>query len=474
MARVRRLGAQECEAMAEAAAGHLHAAHTAQVMTGDRIAIVVPAEGTPHEEAAEIQAHVLGLVMGALRSGIIPVMVNPALPPEAREQIIADAEVSLVIDDADSLFTLTSTRTDTPRIDLAPIPLGRPMHYTSGTTGRSKGVWSGIWDEQTATTAWADEQQQWVFTGQDVTLVHGPLAHSGPLRFAMLVLLAGGTVLLPGAFDAQRIADCLVEDRPTHAFVVPSHIQRLMALPGGPPPSPYRLLTHAGAACPAPLKQQIHDWAGVDRTWEFYGSTEGQFTACSGREWEQRPGTVGRARAGRTLTIRDGVIWCQVPRWFTFEYWNDPEKTLRAWHTNDQGGREFSVGDLGRLDEDGYLWLVGRRDDLIITGGVNVYPAQVEDVLLAHPSVSEVAVFGIEDEQWGQRVCAALVLHEDPAARSMETAATETVLRSITNHAAGHLAGYQRPKSYYPTSDLPRTESGKVRRTELPEFLGLG
>lgn len=456
--------------MAAAVAGRLRSLPAGPLATGDRIAIALPADGTPHDEAAEIQAHVLGLVMGALRTGIVPVMVNPALPTEVRDEIIADAEVSMVIDDPDTLFGLTATTDVTPPIDLAQVPLGRPMHYTSGTTGRSKGVWSGVWDEPTATAAWTDEQQQWAFTCDDVTLVHGPLAHSGPLRFAMLVLLAGGTVLLPGNFDAQRIAASLVVDRPTHAFVVPSHIQRLMALPGGPPPSPYRLLTHAGAACPAALKRQIHAWAGVERTWEFYGSTEGQFTACSGPEWEQRPGTVGRARAGRTLAIHEGVIWCQVPEWFTFEYWNDAEKTSRAWRTIDDGDREFSVGDLGRLDADGYLWLDGRRDDLIITGGVNVYPAQVEGVLLAHPAVSEAAVFGIDDEQWGQRVCAALVLHNDGTASQ---AATSAVLRSIDEHATAHLAGYQRPKDYYPGADLPRTASGKVRRTELPQFLGL-
>jgi long-chain acyl-CoA synthetase len=273
------------------------------------------------------------------------------------------------------------------------------------------------------------------------------LCHSGPLRFALSVLLAGGSVALPGWFDADRISSALHRLRPTTAFLVPSHLQRVFAR-ADPPPSPYRLLAHAGEACAPALKRQIHAWAGVDRVWEFYGSTEGQFTACSGPQWQERPGTVGRARAGRRLRVEDGVIWCSAPSFARFRYWGDEEKTGRAWRSD-----AFTVGDLGRLDAQGFLYIDGRREDLIISGGVNVYPAEVEQVLGACPGVAEVAVFGRPDERWGQSVCVAY----------LGTAAPE----EVRQYAAAHLAGFKRPKVVEHRREFPRTASGKVKRLEL-------
>lgn len=226
---------------------------------------------------------------------------------------------------------------------------------------------------------------------------------------------------------------------------MPSHLQRLFDL--NLPPSPYRLITHAGAACPPALKRRLHAWAGVEAVWEFYGSTEGQFTVCSGADWEQRPGTVGRARAGRRLEVRDGVIWCHTPDFARFRYWNDDAKTAAAWD-----GDAFSVGDLGRLD-DGFLYLEGRREDLIISGGVNVYPAEVEGVLAECPGVVEIAVFGRDDDLWGQRVC---VAYSGPAARE-----------DVAAWALERLAAYKRPKEIERLDSLPHNASGKVQRLAL-------
>lgn len=432
------------------------------IASGDRVAVVLPGSGAHGDErarldAAGVQRDVLSFAYGALRVGVVPVMVNPALTPAERGALIADAAPSLVLDRAADLAALLSG--DDGEADLADYPLARPMHFTSGTTGRSKGVWTGILDDTDARAMWLDEIEPWALSSDDVMLTHGPLAHSAPLRFGMATLLAGGSVLLPGWFDARVMAQALVDYRPTVAFAVPSHLQRLFALPGDVPASPYRLLIHAGAACPAPLKRSIHAWAGVERTVEFYGATEGQFSICRGVEWEERPGTVGRARSGRRLRADEGVIWCTPPAWSSFSYWGDRAKTEAAWRIGPDGEREFTVGDLGRLDNDGYLFIDGRRDDLVITGGVNVYPDDVESVLLACPGVDQVAVFGVDDEQWGQRVCAAIVGD-----------VTESDLRAW---AGERLAGYKRPKDYYRLDDLPRTDSGKVRRLAVPGMLGL-
>ncbi|MBV9412927.1 MAG: acyl--CoA ligase, partial [Acidimicrobiia bacterium] len=187
--------------------------------------------------------------------------------------------------------------------------------------------------------------------------------------------------------------------------------------------------------------------------WEFYGSTEGQFTVCPPDEWRAHPGTVGRARPRRSLEIDDdGQIWCHVPAFARFEYWRDPERTRQAWR-----GDAFTAGDLGHMDADGFLFIDSRRDDLIISGGVNVYPAEVENVLSSMAGVEDVAVFGAPDERWGQRVCVAVVGDVAPEA--------------VVDHARAHLAAYKCPKDVYLLDDLPRTGSGKVRRLALAEAL---
>lgn len=189
--------------------------------------------------------------------------------------------------------------------------------------------------------------------------------------------------------------------------------------------------------------------------WEFYGSTEGQFTACPPADWLAHPGTVGRARANRTLSIDDdGMIWCTVPHWARFIYWRDPEKTARAWR-----GDAFSVFDLGSLDAAGFLYLDGRRDDLIITGGVNVYPLEVERALLAHPAIRDAAVFPLDDERWGQMVCAAVVGDASDA--------------DLEAWLAARLAPYKRPKRFHRVDTIPHTPTGKIRRSRLAQDLGL-
>ena len=391
----------------------------------------------------------LAVVLGALRTGIVPVVLDPGLPAAERAGLAEDADAALDVADAPERLLGGGAEAD-----LADVPLARPMHYTSGTTGRRKGVWSGVLAEDDARALAAEEIGLWGLEPGDRHLVLSPLHHSAPLRFAVHTLLAGGSVLLPGPFDTARAAAVITRSRPTTTFCVPTHLQRLLGH-GDVDWSSFRMLAHAGAPCPAPLKRAVIEALPPGSVWEFYGSTEAQFTVCSTADWLAAPGSVGRARPGRRLETDDrGQLWCAVPPWARFEYWRAPEKTAAAWR-----GDRVTVGDLGRVDDDGVVWLDGRREDLIISGGVNVYPAEVESVLDAHPGVVESAVFGVPDDEWGQRVVAAYVGAADPD--------------ELARWARGRLAAAKRPKEVHRLADLPRTSTGKVRRLDLPQVLGL-
>ncbi len=330
------------------------------------------------------------------------------------------------------------------------------MHFTSGTTGRPKGVWSGLLAPAHAMALMMEERELWGFAADDVDLVVSPIYHSAPLRFAMGTILAGGSIAVLPKFEPGPFLDAVSTLRPTSMFCVPAHLQRLFGWIDEhgltPDVSSFRLVAHAGAPCPETIRRRTHDLFGTDVVWEFYGSTEGQFTACPAPEWIAHPGTLGRARPGRTVTTDDdGQLWCTVPEWARFTYWNAPDKTAATWRET-PAGPAFTVGDLGRV-EDGYVHLDSRREDLIITGGVNVYPAEVESALEDVAGVDDVVVFGRDDDRWGQRVCAAWV-----------GAADESALRAA---ADARLAPPKRPKTYERLDVLPRTATGKVRRTQL-------
>ncbi len=433
---------------AEAAQGRAAGALAAAGLgPGDRVAFCLPSS-----------ASLLICVLGALRRGIVPVLLNATLLPAERDVLVADAEPSLTVFDAAGLAALLEGR----RAEMAPYPLARPMHYTSGTTGRAKGVWSGVLDEDTARRLFEDEADLWAFDASDTHLVCSPMYHSVSVRFAAATLLRGGRLVILPRFDASAAAAAVRRYRPTTTFLAPTALQRLLGHDDAVESAgasglwdSFRLIVHAGSPCPPAVKRAALRRARPGAVWEFYGSTEGQFTVCGPDEWTARPGTVGRARPGRRLQVDpDGTVWCRSPSFARFRYWHDDDATARAWR-----GDEFTVGDLGRLDPDGYLFLDGRRDDLVITGGVNVYPAEVEAALAEAPGVVEAAVFGIADETWGERVCAAVVGPVDEAA--------------LRRHVADRLAPYKRPKTYFRVDELPRTATGKLRRRALPSVLGL-
>jgi long-chain acyl-CoA synthetase len=421
---------------------------TADLPEGSRVALLVP--GSPSY---------VDLVLALLARGVFPVPLDPALTAAERSRILAPISPDLVVTapgDVDRLLEEVAAGTD-PRHSL---PRGRPMHCTSGTTGTPKGVDSGLLPPEQAADLVAEERDLWGFCANDVNLVLSPLHHSAPLRFATGTLLAGGRIVVAGRFDPAVVTETITRERPTSMFCVPTHLQRLFAhwdQVGVPDLSSFRLVAHAGAPCPPAVKHRLIDLFPDGSTWEFYGSTEGQFTACRSEEWLARPGTVGRARPGRTLTTdADGTLWCAVPAHARFSYVGAPEQTAAAWRDTPDGPA-FSVGDVGRVDADGYVFLEGRRTDLIITGGVNVYPLEVEQVVREAPGVDDVAVFGVEDPDWGQRVCAAVV-GSAPAT-------------DLDAHARACLAPAKRPKTWLHVPELPHTATGKVRRDLLPDLL---
>lgn len=406
---------------------------------GDRVALLVPGSH------AYVDA-----VHRLLTAGVFPIPLDPRLTDTERTRILAGLDPTLLVTSEAQLTGLLAV------LPAPGLPLGRPMHCTSGTTGVPKGVFSGLLSPEDAEALWAEERELWSFGPDDVNLVLSPLYHSAPLRFALGTRLAGGRIVIPGQFDPAVVTAAIERERPTTMFCVPTHLQRLISHwdeVGVPDLSSFRLVAHAGAPCPTDVKWRILELFPAGSTWEFYGSTEGQFTACRSEEWLERPGTVGRARPGRTMTVDpDGTLWCVVPDFARFTYYAAPDKTAEAWRDTPDGPA-FTVGDLGRIDGDGYVFLDGRRVDLVISGGVNVYPNEVEQVLEGCPGVTEVAVYGVPDPAWGQRVCAAVV----GTASEAELAA----------YAREHLAPPKRPKTWQRLDALPRTLTGKVLRREL-------
>lgn len=388
----------------------------------------------------------LAAIMGCLRGGYAPVVLAAGLTRSERTELVDSVSPALVLDDA-ACRGLTSAAQGGDAVQWAETFRCRPMHFTSGTSGRPKAVWSGWLSGPDAAAYSAEEIRAWGVTPADRHLVSAPLSHSAPLRFALHTLLAGGTVVIPPRFDPVLASQLIEHAQVTTAFMAPTHLQRLLEQA---PPAAHRLrlLAHAGSSCPEAVKRAAITVFGSDVVVEFYGSTEGQFTICRSEEWLERPGTVGRARPGRRLRVDDGQIWCRVPGYARFEYWGDPAKTAAAWD-----GDWFTVGDLGRLDDEGFLYLDGRRSDLIISGGVNVYPAEVERILQAVAGVRQVCVVGVDDATWGQRVCAVAV-----------GAVTTEELRT---YATTHLAPYKRPKNILILDSLPVTHSGKIDRMRV-------
>jgi len=353
--------------------------------------------------------------------------------------------------------------------------LGGAISYSSGTTGKPKAVMRPLpaLDPSAAANAMSTFGRAFRFLPFDgVHLVSTGMNHGGCQGFYLGALNVGQALAIGGRFDPEDTLRMIEEHRVTTAYMVPTQFVRLLRLPESVRSrydvSSLAVVAHSAAPCPLEVKKQMFDWWGPV-IWETYGGMEGAATIAKPHRWLEKPGTVGRAVAGMAIRILDddgnelpageiGNVYLESAT-STFEYRGDPETTRSAFR-----GRSFTIGDIGYLDDDGYLFICDRAKDMIISGGVNIYPAEIEGVLSAHPDVADAAVIGVPDPEWGEQV-KALVVPADP---SRETDSLDTALIAWCRE---RLAGYKCPRSVEFRDTLPRTETGKLlKRTLRDEF----
>ncbi len=454
-----------------------HVLHDLGVRRGDRVAVMVP-NGIEFFEAAH----------GAGRLGAITVPINMHFKADEAGWIASDSGAAAVVVTA-ALLPALSGVPDVPRLvvgdgyeeALAGVAEGEVdpadvigdgwptvMAYTSGTTGRPKGVAIGADDFRRRADGVAAGGARWGLGPDDVHLAVGPLYHSGPSYWAQMHLALGGTVVVMVRWDAEQALAIIERERVTSTHMVPANFQRILALPEATRDrydlSSLKLVLHAAAPCPVPLKRAFMDFVGADKVWEYYGASEGGGTVISPADWLEHPGSVGKPFPGNEFVILDddgavlpvgevGTVWVN-PAASSFEYHNDKAKTAASHRDG-----FFTVGDAGYLDADGYLYLADRKSDMVITGGVNVYPREIEECLLLHDEIVDCAVLGLPDDEWGE-VLYALVQRVSGSMLDED---------GVVAYVREHMADYKRPRIVEFVDELPRDPNGKVRKPKLRE-----
>jgi acyl-CoA synthetase (AMP-forming)/AMP-acid ligase II len=357
---------------------------------------------------------------------------------------------------------------------VTPIPdevAGYDMLYSSGTTGRPKGIKKEFegkpidWPNPFLLALCADMCGM----GPQMTyLSPAPLYHAAPLRFNMMVAVLGGTSIIMESFDAEAFLHLVEKYTVTHSQLVPTMFVRMLKLPEEVRRrydlSSLRSAIHAAAPCPIDIKAKMIEWWGPILI-EYYAGSEGNgVTVCNSRQWLEHRGSVGRAVVGKVKIVSENdeelptgeigtVYFADAP---TFSYHNDAEKTKRAYNTRGWS----TLGDVGYLDKDGYLYLTDRKSYMIISGGVNIYPQETEDVLITHPEVADVAVFGVPNEEMGEEVKAVVQPHD--LARAGKALEAELI-----QFCRQRLSPIKCPRSIDFESELPRTPTGKLVKRHL-------
>ena len=350
--------------------------------------------------------------------------------------------------------------------------LGYAMLYSSGTTGRPKGVLTSTEDCPVGELRSIDRALANLFNinADTVYLSPAPLYHAAPLSYCRFVLNMGGTVILMEKFDAEKSLALIKKYKVTHSQWVPTMFVRMLKLPQETRAkydmSSMKVAIHAAAPIPVPVKEgMIHWWGPI--LFEYYGSSEGHtVTMIDSNEWMTRKGTVGKCQIGKMHILDDdgndlqpyepGAIY--VENGNLFEYYKEPEKTADS--RNEKGWA--TVGDIGYLDEDGYLFLTDRKSNMIISGGVNIYPQEVENYLAVHPKVLDVAVIGVPNEEFGEEVKAVVQL-------SNQDDASPGLGQELIKYCRNGLSHVKCPKTVDFVKELPRTPTGKLLKRLLKE-----
>lgn len=455
-----------------------HALQRLGVVRGDRVAVLVPNSREWFEA-----------VHGVGRIGGIAVPVNIHFKADETGHVVTDSQSAAIIVHRDNLAALAHVA-ETPRLvidgggdddyeaalDAAPegdvdiVGDGWPtwMLYTSGTTGKPKGVAIGEDDFRRSAQGIAMMGIRWNIGPDDRYQLTGPAYHAGPAIWAQVSLAIGGAVVIMRRWDTHECLRLIQDEKVTITHMVPANFIRILDLPENERNaydlSSLRVVLHAAAPCPVPVKRRIMDFFPPNIVWEYYGASEGGGTSISPEEWLAKPGSVGRPYPGNEFKITDdqgnelppgesGQIWVRTAT-SSFEYHNDPEKTASTYRDD-----FFSVGDMGYLDPDGYLYITDRKSDMVISGGVNIYPREIENCLYEHPEIVDCAVFGVPDEKWGESLVAVI--------EAVEGSTLDA--DGVVAWCREHLAAYKKPRVVEFVAELPRDPNGKVVKRRLRE-----
>jgi acyl-CoA synthetase (AMP-forming)/AMP-acid ligase II len=438
------------------------------------------------------------VVWAAQRSGLLYTPVNWHLSAAEAAYVVADCGARLLVSSSELAELAAAAVAAAPALRgrltvgppvpgveslaeaAAPMPDTPPpgelegyyMLYSSGTTGRPKGILPALTGQPFGTGLNIDHTMKNVFGFSPATvyLCPGPLYHGAPIGWSLGTIRNGGTAIVMERFDAARALRLIERHRVTHGQFVPTMFVRMLKLPEAERAafdlSSLELVVTAAAPISVQVKEQMIDWLGPIMS-EFYAGSEGNgFCVIDSATWLRHKGSVGKPIVGQVHICSDdgdelptgetGTVWFSGTR--RFSYHNDPAKTAGVYNAKGWS----TLGDMGRLDHEGYLYLADRRTDLIISGGVNIYPREIEDALALHPAVADLVVIGLPDEEMGERVHA-VVQPAVPGSGTPELAA------ELIDFARSRIAHYKAPRTISFEAELPRLPSGKMLRRLLAD-----